>query len=68
MAVKNCWTTNTCVSCSIAATLQRYHVAGLLPCKRFNQKTYYLESDVLKFINEHLQKPKGKPGNEDDNT
>jgi hypothetical protein len=43
-------------------TLQRHRVAGLLPCKRFNQKTYYLESDVLKFISEYLQKPKGKPG------
>jgi DNA-binding transcriptional MerR regulator len=43
-------------------TLQRYRVSGLLPCKRFDQKTYYLESDVLKFIQEHLQKPTGKSG------
>jgi hypothetical protein len=43
-------------------TLQRYRVSGLLPCKRFDQKTYYFESDVLKFIQEHLQKPTGKKG------
>jgi DNA-binding transcriptional MerR regulator len=43
-------------------TLQRYRVAGLLPCKRFDQKTYYLKSDVEKFIREHLQKPGDKPG------
>ena len=38
-------------------TLQRYRVAGLLPCKRIRQKTYYLESDVTRFIRENLQKP-----------
>ena len=43
-------------------TLQRYRVSGLLPCKRISQKTYYLESDVMKFIRENLQKPKGEPG------
>jgi hypothetical protein len=43
-------------------TLQRYRVTGMLPCKRFDQKTYYLESDVLRFIREHLQKPKGDAG------
>jgi DNA-binding transcriptional MerR regulator len=43
-------------------TLQRYRVSGLLPCKRFSQKTYYLESDVLRFICEYLQKPTGKSG------
>jgi DNA-binding transcriptional MerR regulator len=43
-------------------TLQRYRVSGLLPCKRFDQKTYYLESDVINFIREHLQKPDGSPG------
>jgi len=41
-------------------TLQRFRVSGLLPCKRIRQKTYYLESDVLKFIREHLKYPKGK--------
>jgi hypothetical protein len=39
-------------------SLQRYRVSGLLPCKRINQKTYYLESDVKQFIQENLQKPK----------
>ena len=43
-------------------TLQRFRVSGCLPCKRINQKTYYLETDVIKFIQEHLQSPKGKPG------
>ena len=40
-------------------TLQRYRVAGLLPCRRIRQKTYYLESDVANFIREYL-KPVGK--------
>jgi len=43
-------------------TLQRFRVAGLLPCKRINQKTYYLETDVLKFIQENLNNPTGKSG------
>ena len=43
-------------------TLQRFRVSGLLPCKRISQKTYYLESDVLKFIREHFKNPKGKSG------
>ena len=43
-------------------TLQRFRVAGLLPCRRINQKTYYLESEVLKFVREYLQKPKGEAG------
>jgi hypothetical protein len=38
-------------------TLQRFRSSGFLPYKRINQKLYYLESDVLKFIKEHL-----KPG------
>ncbi|OAV75855.1 Helix-turn-helix domain protein [Bacteroidales bacterium Barb7] len=38
-------------------TLQRYRSLELLPFKRIDQKTYYLESDVQKFIREHLQKP-----------
>ena len=41
-------------------TLQRFRVSGLLPCKRIRQKTYYLESDVMNFIREHLQYKKGK--------
>ena len=42
-------------------TLQRLRVSGLLPCRRIRQKTYYLESDVMKLIQEHLKKPNGKP-------
>jgi hypothetical protein len=41
-------------------SLQRYRVSGLLPCKRISQKTYYLESDVSRFIQENLKKPKEK--------
>jgi len=41
-------------------TLQRFRVSGLLPCRRISQKTYYLESDVMIFIREHLKKPKEK--------
>ena len=36
-------------------TLQRFRVSGALPCKRINQKTYYLESDVMTFIQENLK-------------
>ncbi|GHT26858.1 excisionase [Bacteroidia bacterium] len=36
-------------------TLQRYRSAGKLPFKRIEQKTYYLESDVHRFIREYLQ-------------
>jgi hypothetical protein len=43
-------------------TLQRFRVSGLLPCRRISQKTYYLESDVIMFIREHLKKPKGEAG------
>jgi len=42
------------MSCS-KRTLQRYRSAGLLPCRRIRQKTYYLESDVMSFIREHLK-------------
>jgi len=37
-------------------TLQRFRVSGLLSCRRINQKTYYLESEVLRFIRENLKK------------
>lgn len=33
-------------------TLQRYRSSGILPYKRIQQKTYYLESDVHKFISQ----------------
>ncbi|MDR1866293.1 MAG: helix-turn-helix domain-containing protein [Bacteroidales bacterium] len=36
-------------------TLQRYRSSGMLSFKRINQKTYYLESDVHRFIREHLK-------------
>jgi DNA-binding transcriptional MerR regulator len=35
-------------------TLQRYRSLGWLPFKRIDQKTYYLESEVEKFIREHF--------------
>lgn len=33
-------------------TLQRYRSSGILPFRRIQQKTYYLESDVHKFISQ----------------
>jgi hypothetical protein len=38
-------------------TLQRYRTAGVLPYKQIDRKTYYLESEVRKFIKERLQIP-----------
>ena len=35
-------------------TLQRYRSLGILPYKRIQQKTYYLESDVHKFISQEF--------------
>lgn len=37
-------------------TLQRYRSLGHLPFKRIDQKTYYLESEVEKFIMERFEK------------
>jgi len=37
-------------------SLQRYRSLGWLPFKRLDQKTYYFESDVEKFISEHFAK------------
>jgi len=37
-------------------SLQRYRSLGWLPFKRIDQKTYYLQSEVEKFINEHFEK------------
>jgi ribosome-associated translation inhibitor RaiA len=37
-------------------TLQRFRSSGSLPYNRINQKLYYLESDVLKFIKKHLKR------------
>ena len=39
-------------------SLQRYRSLGWLPFKRIDQKTYYFESDVEKFISERIQKRK----------
>jgi hypothetical protein len=49
------------LSCS-KRTLQRVRASGNLPHRRINQKTYYLESEVLAFIREHLKKPVGERG------
>lgn len=35
-------------------TLQRYRSTGILPYRRIQQKVYYLESDVHKFISEEF--------------
>jgi hypothetical protein len=45
-------------------TLQRHRSSGNLPFKRIDQKTYYLESDVMKFIREPMnrQSPKRAAG------
>jgi hypothetical protein len=37
-------------------SLQRYRSLGWLPFKRIDQKTYYLESEVEKFIRKHFDK------------
>ena len=37
-------------------SLQRYRTLGWLPYKQIDQKTYYLQSDVEKFIKEHFEK------------
>ena len=39
-------------------SLQRYRSLGWLPFKQLDQKTYYYESDVEKFISEHFNKRK----------
>ncbi|KAA6299988.1 MAG: hypothetical protein EZS26_003506 [Candidatus Ordinivivax streblomastigis] len=39
-------------------TLQRYRTLGWLPYKRMDQKAYYRESDVKKFIEERASKKK----------
>ena len=39
-------------------SLQRYRSLGWLPFQRIDQKTYYLQSDVERFISERIQKRK----------
>ena len=41
-------------------TLQRYRSSKLLQFRRIDQKTFYMQSDVERFIREHLQKPDDK--------
>ncbi|MDR0604245.1 MAG: helix-turn-helix domain-containing protein [Bacteroidales bacterium] len=36
-------------------TLQRFRSSGLLPYRKISQKLYYLESEVLIFIKDHLK-------------
>ena len=35
-------------------SLQRYRTLGILPYLMLRQKTYYKESDVEKFLSEHI--------------
>ncbi|KAA6324318.1 hypothetical protein EZS27_026342 [termite gut metagenome] len=42
-------------------TLQRYRTLGWLQFRRFDQKAYYTESDVKKFIEERANKKKRPP-------
>jgi hypothetical protein len=37
-------------------SLQRYRSLGWLPFRRIDQKTYYLQSEVEKFIREHFER------------
>ena len=37
-------------------SLQRYRTLGWLPYKTIDQKTFYLQSDVERFIKEHFEK------------
>ena len=37
-------------------SLQRYRSLGWLPYQKIDQKTYYLECEVEKFIKEHFEK------------
>jgi hypothetical protein len=42
-------------------TLQRYRTLGWLPFSRIDQKAYYKESDVKKFIEERAKKKRRPP-------
>lgn len=49
--------TDLCLMLNVSKrSLQRYRSLGWLPFKRIDQKTYYLESEVQKFITEHFEK------------
>jgi hypothetical protein len=46
-----------CVMLNVSKrSLQRYRSLGWLPFRRIDQKTYYLPSEVEKFISERMQK------------
>ena len=46
-----------CIMLSVSKrSLQRYRSLGWLPSRRIDQKTYYLKSEVEKFIKEHFEK------------
>ena len=46
-----------CVMLNVSKrTLQRYRTLKWLPYRRIDQKTYYLESDVEKFIKDRFEK------------
>jgi hypothetical protein len=49
------------LSCS-KRTLQRFRASGNLPHRRIQQKTYYLHSEVVQFIRNHLKPPTGEVG------
>jgi hypothetical protein len=42
-------------------TLQRYRTLGWLPFSRIDQRAYYKESDVKKFIEERAKKKRRPP-------
>jgi len=44
-------------------SLQRYRSLGWLPCERIDQKSYYLQSEVEKFIKEYFEKKHKKKVN-----
>jgi hypothetical protein len=47
---------DVCIMLNVSKrSLQRYRSQGWLPFKRINQKTYYLQSEVEKFIKEHFE-------------
>jgi hypothetical protein len=49
--------TDLCMMLNVSKrTLQRYRSLKWLPFKRIDQKTYYLESEVEKFIKERFEK------------
>ncbi|MCL2650075.1 MAG: DNA-binding protein [Candidatus Azobacteroides sp.] len=46
-----------CIMLSVSKrSLQRYRSLGWLPFKRIDQKTFYLQSEVEKFIKEYFDK------------